>query len=122
VSELKFKIDENLPVEAAKIFLKLGYDADTIFAEGLKGSSDEELINVCKKEDRILVTLDLDFSDVRVYPPGSVPGIIILRIADQSADSTLSVLNKVILAVNKENPAGKLWIVDEKRIRIRESE
>ena len=35
--DLKFKIDENLPVEAANIFTKFGYDAETVFYEGIKG-------------------------------------------------------------------------------------
>jgi len=120
--DLKFKIDENLPIEAANIFTKSGYDAETVFYEGLKGSSDKEIINLCRKEGRILVTLDLDFSDVRVYPPGSVSGFIILRIADQSADIILSVLEKLMSQMKKENPSGKLWIVEETRIRIRENE
>lgn len=118
--DLKFKIDENLPVEAANIFTKFGYDAETVFYEGIKGFPDKEIMELCRREGRILVTLDLDFSDVRVYPPASVPGIIILRITNQSAESILSILEKLMLAIKIENPAAKLWIVEETRIRIRE--
>ncbi len=75
--EFKFKIDENLPIEAAKIFKRFGYDAETVLDEGLQGSSDDELFLICKKENRILVTFDLDFSDVRTYSPGAHPGVIV---------------------------------------------
>jgi len=42
--DLKFKIDENLPIEAANIFTKSGYDAETVFYEGLKGSPDKKTL------------------------------------------------------------------------------
>jgi predicted nuclease of predicted toxin-antitoxin system len=42
------------------------------------GSPDKNIIEVCQQENRILVTLDLDFADTRAYPPQNYPGIIIL--------------------------------------------
>jgi len=90
--------------------------------KGLQGSSDDELFLICKKENRILVTFDLDFSDVRTYSPGAHPGVIVIRLADQSVDATLSVINKIISTFKEETPDGKLWIVEEKKIRIRNNE
>lgn len=117
--EFKFKIDENLPIEAANILNRFGYDTDTVLDEGLQGTTDVVLINICKKENRIFITFDLDFSDVRTYSPGAYPGIIVIRLADQSVDLTLSVINKLISTFKEESPVGKLWIVEETKIRIR---
>ena len=61
----KFKIDENLPIIIAEILKNEGYDVATIFSENLSGANASEISEVCKKEDRILITLDLDFSDIR---------------------------------------------------------
>ncbi len=47
----------------------------------LVGTSDRHLSEVCKSEGRIFVTLDLDFADIRTYPPDEHPGIIVLRLA-----------------------------------------
>jgi len=85
---LKFKADENIPIEGANIFKRFGYDIETVSDEGLQGVTDDALISICKKENRILVTFDLEFSDVLVYPPGAYPGIIVIWLADQSVDST----------------------------------
>ncbi|MGI6318169.1 MAG: DUF5615 family PIN-like protein [Dethiobacteria bacterium] len=120
--KFKFKIDENLPIEAAKIFTRFGYNAETVLDEELLGSSDDELFQICKKENRILITFDLDFSGVRTYTPGAHPGVIVIRLDDQSVDATLSVINKIISTFKEETPYGKLWIVEEKRIRIRNNE
>jgi predicted nuclease of predicted toxin-antitoxin system len=58
---LKFKIDENLPAEYSAELRATGQDAETVGAEGLSGPEDGSLFEHCKREDRILVTLDLDF-------------------------------------------------------------
>ena len=34
---------------------------------------------------RMIVTLDRGFADIRRYPPGSHSGIVVLRLADESA-------------------------------------
>lgn len=66
---MKFKIDENLPVEIAELLIKSGHNAKTVKEQQLKGAKDSVLINLCKKENRALVTLDIDFSDITAYPP-----------------------------------------------------
>ena len=71
---LKFKVDENLPEIAAKLLREAGFDAETVLSEELGGSPDSVLAAVCLAEGRALVTLDLDFSDIRTYPPGDYPG------------------------------------------------
>ena len=55
---MKFKIDENLPIDAAELFRLAGYEAETVFTENMQGCSDRVLIQKCWGESRILVTLD----------------------------------------------------------------
>ncbi len=77
---MKFKIDENLPVEFADELRAIGHDAITVLEQRMGGGADEDLFSVCIDEDRILMTMDIDFADIRVYPPSISPGIIVLRI------------------------------------------
>jgi predicted nuclease of predicted toxin-antitoxin system len=37
---MKFKVDENLPVEVAEAFQHAGYDATTVVQQGLAGQKD----------------------------------------------------------------------------------
>ena len=55
---MRFKIDENLPVEVAELLRRLGHDATTILEQHLGGSADPKVASVCQQERRILVTLD----------------------------------------------------------------
>jgi predicted nuclease of predicted toxin-antitoxin system len=116
---VRFKIDENLPVELAGEFLAAGHEAVTVDDEQLVGSSDPDLFQVCKIEDRILVTLDLDFADIRTYPPDQHPGLIVLRLGRQDKPHVLDVFRKMLEALDREPLNGRLWVVEEDRIRIR---
>jgi predicted nuclease of predicted toxin-antitoxin system len=70
---LKFKVDENLPTEYASILRGAGFEADTVSDEKLSGASDSVLSERCRTEDRVLMTLDLDFANVQAYPSKSFP-------------------------------------------------
>ena len=51
---MRFKIDENLPVEAAYSLIAAGHDAATIHDEGLVGYPDPDVAAVCQSERRAL--------------------------------------------------------------------
>jgi predicted nuclease of predicted toxin-antitoxin system len=115
-----FKIDENLPVEAADLLRSAGHDAMTVLEQRLSGEPDPRISAVCMAEGRAIVTLDLDFSDIRNYPPSEYAGLIVLRLVSQDLPSVLKVLTRLLPLFEQEPVVGKLWIVDESRIRIRE--
>lgn len=116
---MKFKADENLPIEVRDDLRRAGHDALTVDDQQLAGQPDIQIAGVCRAEARVVVTLDLDFSDIRVYPPADYAGIIVLRPAVQSVPSIRRLVGQVIALLPTEPLAGNLWIVDEGRIRIR---
>jgi predicted nuclease of predicted toxin-antitoxin system len=114
-----FKVDENLHPDVADFLRQHGHDALTVYDQGLRGHPDTDVAAVCQRETRGLLTLDLDFADIRSYPPADYAGIIVLRIGDQSRPAVLQVMQRVVAALTQEPLAGHLWIVDERQIRIR---
>jgi len=116
---MKFKIDENLPIEIAELFQKQGYDATTVFQQKLIGAPDNLIASVCQSEKRTLVTLDTDFCDIRTYPPKDFEGIIVLRLESQDKPYLLSVVNQLFSVFSNEPVSGHLWVVEENRVRIR---
>jgi predicted nuclease of predicted toxin-antitoxin system len=117
---MRFKLDENLPVEGTAVLRAAGHDASSVTDQGLEGSDDRALDQVCREEGRILVTLDLDFADIRGYPPAESPGRIVLRLSTQERRHILAMLQKTCAALQAESPAARLWIVEDERIRVRE--
>jgi len=116
----RFKLDENLPRDALALFAGPGHDAHSVIDERLGGSSDRHVLDACREERRILVTLDLDFADIRLYPPATHDGVWVLRPPTQSIENTLSLLRRAIPLLDMEPIAQRLWIVEPGRVRIRE--
>lgn len=116
---MKLKIDENLPAECAAPLRKAGFEADTVADERLTGADDRLIADRSRAEDRVLVTLDLDFGNVRAYPPADHAGIIVLRLKRQDKHSVLALMHRVVLTLTNRTPAGELWIVEADRIRFR---
>ena len=116
---MNFKIDENMPTSAAELLRQQGHDAHTVFDETLNGGMDQTIAETCRKELRTLITLDMDFSDIRVYPPGNYAGIILLRPRRQSEPQIIKLLEAVLPVFQTEQVIGSLWIVEPSGIRIR---
>ena len=108
---MKFKVDENLPVEAAEILRKYGLAADTVGDEYLSGSDDEVIASRSRSEDRILVTLDLDFANIRAYPPGTHGGVVVFRLKRQDKATVLAYVRRLAAVLPHRSPVGELWII-----------
>jgi predicted nuclease of predicted toxin-antitoxin system len=116
---MRFKTDENLPEEFAQILRTEGWDALSVGEQRLGGTVDPEIARICLAEARVLITLDVGFADIRSYPPHDHVGIIVLRPGQQDKPSILAIANRLVMALNDHPIANELWIVDDRRIRIR---
>lgn len=116
---MRFKLDENLPVELAALFREAEHDAVTVGDQELGGASDSELASICASEDRILVTFDTDFANIRTYPPETYAGLIVFRLNDQARDHVLQIGGRLLNVLRGATLSGRLWIVEESRVRVR---
>lgn len=119
---MRFKVDENLHDDIAAALRARGHDAVTVHDQSMRGDTDARLSEVCRAEGRAIVTFDLDFANVRDYPPGDHPGLIVLRLADQSRTYVLRIFVAVLDLLDREELAGCLWVVEENRVRIRRAD
>ena len=116
---MRFKTDENLPEEFAEILRAAGWDALSVIEQQLGGNVDPQIAAICRSESRVLVTLDLGFGDIRTYPPSDYAGMIVLRPSSQDKRSVLAIANRLVMALRELPIDGELWVVDDRRIRIR---
>lgn len=116
----RFKLDENLSRDAEVLFSEAGYAVETVLGERLGGGADSQVFDVSKAEDRTLVTLDLDFADIRFYPPSSHPGVWVLRPHSQTIENVLALLKGALAVFETEAAANQLWIIEAGRVRIHE--
>lgn len=118
---MQFKLDENLPKEVKDILVNQGHSAPTVLEQKLGGRPDPKIIEVCRVEKRVLVTLDWDFSDIRTYPPQKYSGIVVLNPPSQDKQSILNMILQLGPLLKKETLKGCLWIVEPGRLRIRDA-
>src|SRR5262245_39742063 len=116
---MRFKLDENLPESLASDLSAVGHDAATCRQEGIAGAGDPAIAAHSATEGRILATFDLDFADIRHYPPSSHPGIVVFRLSSQDIESCRTAMAKLLAIVPDGDFAGNLVIVEEQRVRIR---
>ena len=83
------------------------------------GQEDPDIAAVCVNEGRALITLDLDFADIRAYPPRRYPGIVVFRVSSQLREDLLDI-GVGLLGNLSSALQGQLWIVEDTRIRVRE--
>ena len=55
---MRFKLDENLPVELLDDLRVAGHEADGLHDEGLIGAPDNVVLDLVRLENRVLLTLD----------------------------------------------------------------
>lgn len=116
---MRFKLDENLPDEAAELLRAVGHDAVTVGDQGMSGTDDSDVASVVRREHRALLTLDLDFSDIRTYPPSDYAGIVVLRLKRQDKVAVLQLVERLIPLLATGPLDARLWIVEQDRVRIR---
>jgi len=110
-----------MPRLAVGALAKLGHQVEFVKDIGLSNDFDKVIAEHAQTTQAVLVTRDLDFADVRNYPPEQYFGIVVIRAPDEAlAPDIANLLER--FAGNSEftdNLSGKLAIVEENRVRFR---
>jgi predicted nuclease of predicted toxin-antitoxin system len=116
---MKFKLDENIGNLGQTLLRAEGYDVMTVSEQKLEGTPDFDLYTICLAEQRILVTLDLDFSEVLRFPPEPTAGIIVLRTPGRLSILAIVARMRELAIFLRQSPIShELWIVEPGRVRI----
>jgi predicted nuclease of predicted toxin-antitoxin system len=116
---VRLKLDENLPEEARLAAASLGHDVDTVIDEGLRGAGDSVILAASTTEQRFLITLDRGFGDVRQYPPGSHPGIAVIRADQQDAGTVTGTVRSFLSNEQLGDLTGCIVVVRGHLVRVR---
>ncbi len=118
---MRVKVDEDLPAATAALLRNHGYDAETVLDEGMGGSKDQAIWQAAQSEQRLLVTADKGFGDLRSYPPGGHHGVLLLRPDADGIAPLLELLGCVLENHGLALFAGALVVATPRGVRIRRS-
>lgn len=106
-----------MPVRLKHALLAQGHDADTVLDEKLAGQADEKIWRAAQAEGRLLITQDLDFSDMRKFTPGTHGGILLVRLREPAAQALLDKVSAV--AGELSNWQGCFVVLTEHKLRVK---
>jgi predicted nuclease of predicted toxin-antitoxin system len=89
--------------------------------EGLSGSNDAELWRAAQREQRLLITQDLDFSDARRFAPGTHHGIVLIRLRSPSRLKLVERTEEVFRDEAIDAWSGRFVVVTDQKVRVRRS-
>lgn len=110
-----FLIDENISIEVITFLSAKGYDVKAVPS----GLNNGEVIKLAHKEQRILLTHDVHFSNILLYDPKKYFGIIRIRIHPPDANKIIVAVDALLDKIKNIDIRGKLIILEEKDFRIR---
>ena len=119
---MKFKLDENLPLQIATAIRARMHDIETVGEEGLTGRADADIWQAAQREGRILITQDLDFSDTRKFQPGTHHGIVLIRLQSPSRRNLILRTIELFEAEDVSGWAGCFVVVTDRKIRVKRAD
>lgn len=96
-----------------------GHDAVHAASVGLARASDVEILEVARREGRIVVTADLDYPRLLALERVDGPGIILFRGGSYSDLEMLELLNRVLAKAEELDLGRSITVADRQRIRRR---
>ncbi len=112
---MKFLVDECTGILVSEKLKQMNFDSVSVI-ESMRGAEDEEIVKKAVEEGRVIITNDKDF--VRLARFHKLPGLILLRLKDESAKNKIRLISFIVSSY-AEAILGNVIIVSEKKIRVR---
>ena len=116
-SRLQLLADECVYKATTSFLLDLGYDVITVQSLGLASTDDDVIIDTALSLGRVLLTRDIDFSNILLYPPAQYLGIVVLKMKPVTTPAVHQVLQQALTQV--QDLKGALLVVDKNKFRVR---
>lgn len=118
---MQIKVDEDLPRQAVALLRQKGYQADSVVEQAMSGWKDAKLWQRIQAESRFLITADKGFADIRIYPPSSHGGVMLLRPDQDGIRPTVELIEKVLQSYDINALIGTTTVVTPRGVRVRKS-
>jgi len=97
-----------------------GHDALHVRDEGMQRADDEVILTKARDEQRVLLTLDLDFGYLVAVSGAALPSVIIFRLGNETAEVVTQRLEVTLECCEEDLLSGAIVTVDDDTIRVRQ--
>jgi predicted nuclease of predicted toxin-antitoxin system len=116
---MKFLSDQDVYQLTVERLKEWGHDVVTAKELSLNRATDEELLDVSKKTNRVLVTRDKDFGALIFLKKKKSTGIILLRVTPKTVEKVHKKLKVLLLEKDERELKSSFCVIEHDRYRIR---
>ena len=112
-------LDQGLPRSAASLLRDEGWDVLHTGDIGLSRSTDRQILEFARNEQRVIITLDSDFHTILALTNASAPSVIRIRLEGLRGPDLALLIKRIWPRVEPQVKKGAMVTVTESGIRIR---
>jgi len=116
---MKLLLDQGLPRSTARHLAGAGFTAEHVGDLGLARAPDALVLDVARKRQAAVVTLDADFHAILAASRVASPSVIRIRIEGLNGEQLASLLMQVLAVAGAEIEVEAVVSVTAHRIRVR---
>ncbi len=117
---MKFLADMPISPKTVNHLRSSGHDIYRISEKGIPKAKDSEIVDIAIDEQRIILTMDLDFPAIIAKSQKSSPSAIVFRLSDESHERINPLLDSILPQVEEVLLKGAIVMIEDDRFRIRE--
>ena len=112
-------LDQGLPRSAASLLRDEGWNVLHTGDIGLSRSTDRQILEFARNEQRVIITLDSDFHTILALTNASTPSVIRIRLEGLKGPDLAFLIKRIWPRVEPQVKKGAMVTITESGIRIR---
>ncbi|WGV24985.1 DUF5615 family PIN-like protein [Halotia branconii] len=116
---MKFLADMGISLRTVFWLRSGGYDVVHLRNEDLQRLPDNEILIKARVEERILLTVDLDFAQLLAISGDNLPSVILFRLGNENYDVINERLTQVLNECQEDLELGAIISVNNETFRVR---
>lgn len=115
---MKALLDMPVSISLLDVLQAHGHEGVHACQVNLDRATDREILERARREERIIITADLDFPQLLALSAANGPGLILFRGGNYSESEMRALLHQVLEEVPTEVLERSICVVDRRRLRI----
>ncbi|MEM6614606.1 MAG: DUF5615 family PIN-like protein [Cyanobacteria bacterium P01_C01_bin.72] len=116
---MRFIADMGISLRTVEWLRQLGHDVVHLRDRGLQKLPDDEILALALVEQRIILTIDLDFAQLLAISKQTLPSVILFRLGNENYDEINQRLTEVLHNCSQDLETGAIVSVNNETFRVR---
>lgn len=116
---MRFLADMGISIRSVMWLRNQGHDIIHLSEQGLQCMLDEDIFKKAEDENRVILTMDLDFSQIIAASKTALPSIVVFRLSNERSENVNKRLQELLKKCSDDIREGAIISVSDNNIRIR---